>query len=254
MVEPQGTTWSPSEFHPFEVTEAGTTPMVVELLRSVQQEFRVQRSDGSPVAGTRVQLLRNIGKQPVDLQTKAVTMERFMNSMHAPRALLLDEGESDAGGTLTLRGPGEEWLAVRVLGPGHQPVVVDDLVLGETDEAIVIQVPGGAAVTARLGPTAVLEALGPLPETRQNRPTDPEWAAKLEPGWQQARIDNFSTLISGTPVDEDLVSDGWTDIIRNLSAMSDRSDMAESPEAVIKAIAEARELDGIHQAAGTHRP
>ncbi len=54
-------------------------------------------------------------------------------------------------------------------------------------------------------------------DERRNRHTDPDWAARLEPGWQQARIDNFSTLISGTPVEEDMVSDGWTDIIRNLS-------------------------------------
>jgi cyclohexanone monooxygenase len=34
-------------------------------------------------------------------------------------------------------------------------------------------------------------------------PTDPEWAASLEPGWQQARMDNFMTLVSGGFADED---------------------------------------------------
>ena len=29
-------------------------------------------------------------------------------------------------------------------------------------------------------------------------------------------MDNFNALFSGLPQDEDLVSDGWTDIIRNL--------------------------------------
>ncbi|HKX77975.1 MAG TPA: NAD(P)/FAD-dependent oxidoreductase [Novosphingobium sp.] len=51
---------------------------------------------------------------------------------------------------------------------------------------------------------------------RDNRPTDPEWAASLEPGWQQKRIENFSRIVSGQPVDEDLVGDGWTEIfLRN---------------------------------------
>ena len=53
-------------------------------------------------------------------------------------------------------------------------------------------------------------------DARGNRPTDPEWVASLQPGWQQHRIDNFSILVSGGFQEEDLVGDGWTDIIRNL--------------------------------------
>ena len=56
-------------------------------------------------------------------------------------------------------------------------------------------------------------------DVRANRPTDPEWAASLEPGWQQARMNNFNTLVSGGFADEDLVNDGWTEIIRNLASM-----------------------------------
>ncbi len=53
-------------------------------------------------------------------------------------------------------------------------------------------------------------------DVRNNRPTDPNWAASLEPGWQQTRMDNFNALVSGVPQPEDLVSDGWTDIIGNM--------------------------------------
>ncbi len=53
-------------------------------------------------------------------------------------------------------------------------------------------------------------------DVRANRPTDPEWAASLQPGWQQQRMDNFNILVSGGFQAEDLVSDGWTDIIRKL--------------------------------------
>jgi cation diffusion facilitator CzcD-associated flavoprotein CzcO len=45
---------------------------------------------------------------------------------------------------------------------------------------------------------------------RGNRPTDPEFAHSLEPGWQRARMDNFQGLIMGRPVEVDLVDDGWT--------------------------------------------
>ena len=53
-------------------------------------------------------------------------------------------------------------------------------------------------------------------DVRNNRATDPEWAATLKPGWQRERMDNFNTLVSGGYAEVDLVNDGWTDIIANL--------------------------------------
>ncbi|MEW6267842.1 MAG: NAD(P)/FAD-dependent oxidoreductase [Thermodesulfobacteriota bacterium] len=56
-------------------------------------------------------------------------------------------------------------------------------------------------------------------DVRANRPTDPEWARSLEPGWQKRRMENFNTLVTGGFQEEDLVADGWTDIIRKLLVM-----------------------------------
>lgn len=56
-------------------------------------------------------------------------------------------------------------------------------------------------------------------DVRDNRPTDPDWAASLEPGWQQRRMDNFNVLVSGGFEDEDMVADGWTEIFRNLTGI-----------------------------------
>ncbi len=47
-------------------------------------------------------------------------------------------------------------------------------------------------------------------DVRGNRPTDPDWAASLAPGWQRHRRDNFLTLVTGGHVEEDLIDDGWT--------------------------------------------
>lgn len=47
-------------------------------------------------------------------------------------------------------------------------------------------------------------------DVRDNRPTDPEWAASLKPGWQRERMENFLAVLAGEPVDEPLVTDGWT--------------------------------------------
>jgi len=57
-------------------------------------------------------------------------------------------------------------------------------------------------------------------DVRDNRNTDPEWAEGLQPGWQRERMENFNTLTSGGIVEEDLVQDGWTEIIRNLISMA----------------------------------
>ncbi|MFZ5669509.1 MAG: flavin-containing monooxygenase [Pseudomonadota bacterium] len=70
-------------------------------------------------------------------------------------------------------------------------------------------------------------------DVRDNRPTDPEWARSLEPGWQQRRMDNFNTLVSGGYEPEDLVGDGWTDIIRNILLIGRTTrDRGEAPLAV----------------------
>ena len=45
---------------------------------------------------------------------------------------------------------------------------------------------------------------------RGNRPTDEEFAEHLRPGWQKERMENFSAMMIGRPVDTDLVDDGWT--------------------------------------------
>ena len=53
-------------------------------------------------------------------------------------------------------------------------------------------------------------------DVKNNRPTDSGWASSLAPGWHQHRMENFNGLVSGVPQPEDLVKDGWTDIITKL--------------------------------------
>lgn len=53
-------------------------------------------------------------------------------------------------------------------------------------------------------------------DVRGNRPTDESWVKSLEPGWQQKRMDNFNIIVNGGEQPEDLVEDGWTDILKML--------------------------------------
>ena len=65
-------------------------------------------------------------------------------------------------------------------------------------------------------------------DVRNNKPTDPDWVKSLTPGWQKRRMDNFNVLVSGGWQDEDLVADGWTDIIRNILILAGQG--AKTPE------------------------
>lgn len=88
-------------------------------------------------------------------------------------------------------------------------------------------------------------------DVRDNRPTDPEWAASLEPGWQQRRMDNFNNLVSGIPESEDLVNDGWTDIIGNLliriAREGDEADLSPEGLAATMELADFEKMEQIRQ-------
>ncbi|TDJ11612.1 MAG: NAD(P)/FAD-dependent oxidoreductase [Deltaproteobacteria bacterium] len=74
-------------------------------------------------------------------------------------------------------------------------------------------------------------------DVRNNRPTDPEWANTLEPGWHQQRMDNFNILVSGGFQEVDLVNDGWTDIIRKLLVMVQSDENKDlSPEGLARSM------------------
>ncbi|QZA06463.1 NAD(P)/FAD-dependent oxidoreductase [Mycolicibacter heraklionensis] len=58
-------------------------------------------------------------------------------------------------------------------------------------------------------------------DVRGNRPTDPQWAAQLEPGWQQRRMENFQILTAGGQADEDLVDDAWTSLTKQMPIVNE---------------------------------
>ncbi|MEQ8839571.1 MAG: NAD(P)/FAD-dependent oxidoreductase [Acidimicrobiales bacterium] len=66
---------------------------------------------------------------------------------------------------------------------------------------------------------------------RNNGPTDAEWFAGLEPGWQAERMRNFTAAVTGEKPERDLVGDGWTEVL-----WENTNIQAESPE-------QRRELD-----------
>jgi len=70
-------------------------------------------------------------------------------------------------------------------------------------------------------------------DVRDDKPTDPQWVESLQPGWQRRRNENFTNLTSGQFDTEDLVNDGWTEIVGNLMLRARKEGgLGTSPEQI----------------------
>jgi cyclohexanone monooxygenase len=69
---------------------------------------------------------------------------------------------------------------------------------------------------------------------RGNRPTDESWYHSQPKGWQKRRLDNFNHIVNGVYEEEDMVSDGWTDILRNLILRPDPANPVNPEELVTR--------------------
>ena len=82
---------------------------------------------------------------------------------------------------------------------------------------------------------------------RANRPTDPEWVETLTPGWQAHRNANFASILSGTPVEEDLVNDGWTASFKRLASILSPGSELELTDAELGQLSEISDFQGMNE-------
>jgi cyclohexanone monooxygenase len=57
-------------------------------------------------------------------------------------------------------------------------------------------------------------------DIRGNRPTDTEWFKSQKPGWWKERLENFTNWTSGVQKGDDLVNDGWTNLLGEPTAVA----------------------------------
>jgi cation diffusion facilitator CzcD-associated flavoprotein CzcO len=99
---------------------------------------------------------------------------------------------------------------------GYTGGTPDGGLTGLTDKRVAVVGTGatGLQVIPHVGEDArelvVFQRTPSTVDVRDNRPTDPDWAASLQPGWQRERMENFLAVLAGEPVEESLVQDGWT--------------------------------------------
>lgn len=86
---------------------------------------------------------------------------------------------------------------------------------------------------------------------RNNRKTDPDWAASLGHGWQYERHDNFNGIISGHEVEGNHVDDGWTHLFPALSGQhlvdTPVADLPPADQAVVAEVADMQQLMSAHE-------
>ncbi len=86
---------------------------------------------------------------------------------------------------------------------------------------------------------------------RDNRPTDPAWAANLQPGWQQARHENFNTFCNGGHLEENLVDDIWTRVFTDIQGQhlieAPRETLALEDQMALAEIADMSMMRDIHR-------
>ena len=99
-------------------------------------------------------------------------------------------------------------------------------------------------VAADAGRLYVFQRTPSTVDWRRNKPTDPQWWASLQPGWQRERRENFGAQAAGQAVEVDLIDDGWTDIFRAVSAPKgpDRPRTKEERDRVVE-LADFRKME-----------
>src|SRR5215471_2248686 len=87
-------------------------------------------------------------------------------------------------------------------------------------------------------------------DERNNRPTDPEWVKTLKPGWQTERNYNFTALLTGIAVEEDLVNDQWTSLFKHMGRLLAGKENSELSSEDIARIAEIADFQKMNEVRG----
>lgn len=149
---------------PIEFVKASSNEVIrIALTARVPLEVRVTDARGQAIVGTAIELLRSHDGSPITPSTRALNHENLSQLAYRTqnRVTKLDSAKTDDQGIAELRwSPSAASLAVRVLGPGHIPLVQEGIVLSERSPRLQITVRTGARLVGRLHPLSVLKQLG----------------------------------------------------------------------------------------------
>lgn len=153
FVEPARDDLAVSTFVGVELGAGPTPELLIRLEPSRNRVARLQLPDGTRVVGSRLRLVDPLGLR-FDLRTPYRSMPDWMTLTGPDKLLLLQEATTDARGEVRLHGPSQRPLGLFLLGPGHRPQLVRDLVLD--GEPLVITVSPGARLVGHAHPAELV--------------------------------------------------------------------------------------------------
>lgn len=137
------------------------------------------------------------GRQSLPKLPNLPGIERFKGAIFHSSRWRYDYTGGDATGNLT----GLKDKRVGVIGTGASGVQIVPHVAACAKETFVFQrTPSSIGV-------------------RANRKIEPDYTAKLAPGWQRERMENFAASMAGERPAQDLVQDSWTAVAERLFAV-----------------------------------
>ena len=134
----------------------------IELATRVSLGVEVIDTDGQPVSGTTLDLLRSNDGEPVTNSTRALDHRNYSQLTYYPqnKAIRLDRAKTDTLGLATLRWrPSPTPLSIRLVGPNHITMVRNGIVLGKDSARVRITVQVGARLAGQLRPLDVVKQL-----------------------------------------------------------------------------------------------
>jgi hypothetical protein len=155
-----------------EAMVADGAPSVVEvrLAAPSTRTVVVERADGTPAVGSTVELLLGDGTKPVTLQTVALPAARWLGSTGIP-CLQIASATTDTNGACELRDAPSTTFAVRVTGPAHRAVLVENVRLDDPTPLRIV-VPGAARLVGRLAPAVAIDELRAMAGSGGPRPLE----------------------------------------------------------------------------------
>jgi len=154
-------------------------PLAFRLHRAVSQDLRLVTPQGDPVEGSHVELLEPEQGMPISIYT--TISDKSSISTGRDQATLWTKGRTGASGNLTLTGPPDRHLGLRIRGPRHVPTYIQGIRLRESGGVITVQVRMGATLIGRVHPAAILSQLERVGHSAQQE-TSPQNAPVQKPG------------------------------------------------------------------------
>ena len=161
-VIPESSELQPVKFVEFRAGTATTRPIEVALEPAVLWKVRVTGPEGAPVAGSRVELMRRVGRGPAPKEARTLHDAFVRGIWGTYMAVSTSEAITDEAGVATLRTAADvTGCALRVRGASHRDTRVELFGPVAAAEVRDVTVEVAARLRGQLGPPELVARFGP---------------------------------------------------------------------------------------------